>query len=249
MYCHCPDGLTAAALARAVREGRTIVSTGPTLRADLDGQTPGTTVAAGGTYKIRAAAWARGDEPDHLDRIELWSHGRVIDAKTCADQAQHAEETFQWTPKGDWDWAAVRAVSRRGWAMTSAFYAAGPSWQAPGPVECRVTLDVSGLDARQVSQASVEIWDGVPSLVSSRKQKELPLKGNTQLNVPVSSTLVVRTPNGKSQEISLYDATGMPELIEPIIAGENREQPLLDWKTYETVLQRCAQATVAVKLR
>src|SRR5690606_24846242 len=47
MDCYCPEGLSGEALAEAVRRGRTVVSTGPVLVAELDGKPPGTTVPSG----------------------------------------------------------------------------------------------------------------------------------------------------------------------------------------------------------
>ncbi len=105
MYCYCPDELRPDALAEAIRNGHTIVSTGPVLVADLDGQPPGTTVPTEQTHQIHAQAWARGDHSDApLQRLELWAHGRVIETKRLDQGAQRAEATFDWTPEGEWDW-------------------------------------------------------------------------------------------------------------------------------------------------
>lgn len=246
MYCYCPDGLRPAALADAVRNEHTIVSTGPVLLADLDGQPPGTTVSADQPHRIRVQAWARGDQiKAPLQRLELWAHGRPIETKTL-DDAQQAETSFLWTPAGEWDWVAVRAVSRGGWAMTSAFYAVGPGYQPPRPVDCRVTLNVSGLSAIELSKVSVEVWDGVPSLVTAKKLSTVPLRGNETIAVPVSATIVIRAADGRHQEVSVYDAIGMGEMIEKVASGSNREQPLLEWKTYAEVLERSRHATADV---
>ena len=247
MYCHCPDGLTAPALARAVRRGHTTISNGPLLLAGVNGQPPGSTLNAGQTWPVHVQAWARGDEPDSLQRIELWSHGKAIATRAFDGDTPVAEETFQWQPQGDWDWVAVRAVSRRGWALTSAFYAAGPDWESPQSACCRLTLNVSGLTPQRRAKAIIEVWDNVPALVTSRRIAEQPLTEDAVLDVPVSATIVVRTADGMRKEISVYDAIGMPEQIERIASGEERERPLLDWQTYADVLRRCrtARATVS----
>jgi hypothetical protein len=247
MYCYCPDGLSPDSLAAAIRNGQTIVSTGPILMAELDGQPPGTSVSTNQTHRIHAQAWARGDHANApLQRLELWAHGRVIESKKLDNGTQQAEATFEWTPEGEYDWVAVRAVARGGWAMTSAFYAADARYQPPQPLDCRLTLDVRGLSSEEISMASVEIWDGVPSLATASKLSQVPLSQNKTLDVPVSATVVVRLADGRRQDVSVYDATGMPALIERISSGTEREQPLLEWKTYREVLERTRNATAKV---
>ncbi|HEY1053378.1 MAG TPA: CehA/McbA family metallohydrolase [Prosthecobacter sp.] len=245
VFCHCPEGLSAKALADAVRRGATVVSTGPVLLADAGGKPPGTMLKAGQTHSIRARAWTRGDESDPLLRLELWSHGKALVSHAIGAGEAQAEHVFSWVPKGDWDWTAVRLVTKKGWAITSAFYAAGPGWQPPQPVQCHVTLSVSGLSPEQQRHAMVEIWDNVPSLATSHKSREQPLLHSATLDVPVSSALVIRA-GDKRKDVSLYEATGMPQQVERIASGEGNGAPLLEWRTYEQVLRQCRQAEVKV---
>ncbi len=245
MYCYCPDGVSLAALAEAVRQERTIVSTGPVLLASLNGQPPGSTFSTEKTYQIPVKAWARGDQDDPLKRLELWSHGKAVATKSFSGKA-NAETVFDWQPKGEWDWVAVCAVSHRGWAMTSAFYAVGKNHRPPEPIKCRVTLEVKGLTQDELSQAAIEVWDNVSALVTSKKLTVMPLKGNESLEVPISASIVIRLPEGRMQEASLYDVIGMPEAIEKIASGIEREEPLLRWSTYDALLKKSRQATVRV---
>ena len=247
MYCYCPDGVSPDSLAAAVRSGHTSVSTGPVLVADLGGRPPGTTVSGDQQHRIRVQAWARQDQAHApLQRLELWAHGRAIETKVLSEGAQQADTTFEWTPKGPWDWVAIRAVSRGGWAMTSAFYAADADYRPPQPVRCRVTLKVTGLNTEQRSKATVEVWDGVPSLVTAKKLSAAPLGGNATIDAPVDATIVVRAADGRQKEVSIYDAIGMPELIERVASGAKHEQPLLEWQTYADVLERSQRATIDV---
>lgn len=246
MYCYCPDGMSAPALSAAVRQGRTIISTGPVLLADIDGQQPGATVAPGKTYAVHGRAWSRGDRPDQLTRLELFAHGRVIATHKLAAGTQEAETTFQWTPSGPWDWVAVRAVAQSGWAITSAFYAAGSQWRPPQPVQCKMTLDVTGLDAEQLGKTMLEVWDNTPGLVTSKVISRGPLPQDKTLTVPVSATLVLQAPGGRRKELAVYDALGMPEWIGKIASGVAKEGPLRDWETYEDCLRRCRQTTAKI---
>lgn len=130
--------------------------------------------------------------------------------------------------------------------MTSAFYAAKPDYQPPQPVVCRLTLDVNGLSAEERSEASVELWDSVPSLVTAKMLSQVPLPGNETIGVPVSATIVIRLADGRQREVSVYDALKMPEIIDKIAAGAEQEKPLLEWKTYAEVLERAQHATASV---
>ena len=246
MYALCPDGLSGPALAEAVRRGNTVASTGPTLLADAAGLPPGSMLAAGKAHPIRVRAWARGDRPDELTRIELWSHGKPVAEKKIAPGTRATEAAFEWTPEGERDWVAVRAVSKGGWALTSAFYA-GDGWVPRGPVPCELTVDVTGLPAADYAKTTVEVWDGPPGLVTSKMiTGKAPLDAkNATLAVPVTATVVVTAPGGK-REVSVYDATGVHEVVERIASGAERERPLLDWATYEEVLGRCRTATAKV---
>jgi hypothetical protein len=114
-------------------------------------------------------------------------------------------------------------------------------------VECEVALNVSGLNEQDRKGCSVEVWDNVPALVTSRKLSSQPLKENMTLKAPVSATLVVRAPGGRSKEISIYDVIGVAEQVERIASGADREQPLLEWETYEEVLNLCRRASVDVQ--
>lgn len=91
----------------------------------------------------------------------------------------------------------------------------------------------------------VEIWDNVPSLATSHKSREQPLLHSATLDVPVSSALVIRA-GDKRKDVSLYEATGMPQQVERIASGEGNGAPLLEWRTYEQVLRQCRQAEVKV---
>lgn len=249
MYCYCPDGMTAKALADAVRHGRTIVSTGPALLADIAGQQPGATLEAGKTYPVHVRAWARGDRPDALTSLELYAHGRVIAAKKLTPGAQEAEATFEWTPAGPWDWVAARAVAKDGWAMSSAFYAAGPQLRPPQPVQCKLKLNVTGLGAEELGQTEVEVWDQAPGLVTAKRLSRGPLPKGKIISAPVSATIVLKAPGGRRKEIAVYDALGMAEWIGRIASGTAQERPLLDWQTYEDCLRRCREATAQIEFQ
>lgn len=248
LYAYCPQGLSQASLSQAIRNQNTIVSTGPTLLADIDGSPPGTTLAAGKAYQIKIRGWARADEPDELQQVELWAHGKALATTKFKKGTSDATVAMDWKPKGPWDWVSVRLTSRRGWAMTSAFYAADPSWQPPEPVECTLTLQVAGLKPEFYPKTVVEVWDGAPSAVTSKLISKQTLTASSQeLVAPAAGSVVVRAPDGRTKEVSVYDAAGIRAIVDEIAKGAKRAEPLLDWSTYERVLKQCRQATAKVQ--
>jgi hypothetical protein len=249
LYVHCPQGLSQSALAEGIRAGRTVVSTGPLLQADLDGKAPGATVKTGASYRIRVRSWARRDrEEATLSRIELWAHGRAQQTIHLDQGKREAEVTLDWRPEGRWDWAAIRVVASDGWAMTSPFYAADPEWKAPVPVRSRVHLQVTGIPAAELGKAALEVWDNWPEAPGAARLSREPLKTQVELEAPVTATLVIRLADGREKRIRLYEASRAKDAIEAIASGQEREQPLLRWETYEEVLRRCRNINLTVDL-
>ena len=238
MYAYCPDGLTPKSLARAVREGHTVVSTGPVLLADVKGLPPGSTLPKQGAHRIHVRSWARGDHADPIQKMELWSHGKVIASHPSTDPVS-SDHTFTWTPAGDSDWVAVRVLSKRGWAMTSAFYADGPRWRAKQPVDCDLEIQIHGLTAAEMQKAEVQIWDRDPALPNAIRTQTAPATGTMTMKIPVTASVVVTAPGRKRIESRVFDATGAREVIDRIAGGKDREQPLTVWSSYQEVLDGC----------
>lgn len=139
-------------------------------------------------HRVRVRAWSRRDQDDPLSRLELWSHGKALTTRKV--NSRDAEAIFDWQPQGKWDWVAIRAISKKGWAMTSAFYAASANWKPPLPVRSKVSLDITGVAAKDRATALVECWDNWPEAPSARRLtsqtfKEAPL--NYLLRQPLSS--------------------------------------------------------------
>jgi hypothetical protein len=189
-------------------------------------------------------AWARADEEDQLQRAELWSHGKAVATMVFESKVGHAGHVFPWKPEGEWDWAAIRLVTKRGWALTSAFYAAGPTWRAPEPVQCRLTVSATGLSADELKETLIEVWEVAPDLAPARRLSQQPFRSGEMLLVPVGGSVVVVAPKARRKTISVYDAVGMPKFVERIASGVQRERPLLDWKIYEEALSHCREAKV-----
>lgn len=250
LYVRCPQGLTEGCISKAIQAGQTVVSTGPLLAPAIDQDLPpGSTVTSGRSHRIVARAWARNGQPDELERLELWAHGEVIETRGLnGDSRAQTEASFNWTPKGDYDWVAVRVIAKSGWAMSSAFYAASTAWTRPCPIESKVSLTLAETPGRQLQGAMVEIWDNNPEAPGSEVLGRHPVPASLSLafTAPPTATLRVRLPDGGQKDVRLYDASGIHPLMEKLAQGEERDEPLLRWQTYEEVRQMCAKVTVRV---
>ncbi|MBC8165925.1 MAG: CehA/McbA family metallohydrolase [Bryobacteraceae bacterium] len=239
LYVQCPDGLSENCFREAIRSQRTIVSTGPLMTASIDsGLPPGTTVTPGGAHKITVRAWPRFDRVDSIERVELWSHNKVIASKPAS------EATFDWEPAGNWDWVSARAVSKTGWAMSSAFYAAGPGHRSNEPMSCNVSIELT-----TQHPATLEVWDNHPEAPESRIiQQQAVRTGQVRLTAPPTSTLRFLSATGKVRDFRLYDLSGVHASMDKIAEGERRDQPLFEWQTYEDVRRKLAEIKFSVNL-
>jgi len=245
LYIHAPGGLNERAIVAAIREGRTIVSTGPMLVAALDElQPPGAVVATGRPHRISARGWARSDRADRLKRVELWAHDRVQQARDLDGTA--AEVSFDWAPSAEHDWVAVRLVAESGWALSSAFHAVAPGWEFPTPVAGMVAVKVVGLSAEQRHGAKVEVWDNRPDAPGAKVVRTSPLDpaGRAEVDAPVTATIRLVLADGRQRDIRFFDASGVSKISDALSRGAEKDAPLLRWETYADVLRHCRNVTV-----
>jgi hypothetical protein len=248
LYIHAPRGLSERAIVAAIREGRTIVSTGPMLIASIDDEMPpGSVVASGKSHRISAKGWARSDRADRLKRVELWSHDSVLQARAL-DGAE-GEVFFNWAPSAEHDWVAVRVVAESGWAMTSAFYAVAPGWEFPRPVVGKVAAKVIGLPAADRNGAMLEVWDNRPDAPGAKVVRTSPLDadGRGEVDAPVTATIRLILADGRKRDVRFFDASGVSNISDFLSKGAEKDAPLLRWETYADVLRRCRNVTVDFK--
>jgi hypothetical protein len=245
LYIHAPRGLDERAIVAAIREGRTVVSTGPMLVATIDDdRPPGAVVVAGRPHRISARGWARSDRADRLKRVELWAHDRVQQAREL--DGTSAEVSFDWASSAEHDWVAVRLVAESGWALTSAFHAAAPGWEFPAPVIGKVAVKVVGLSAEHRRGAKVEVWDNRPDAPGARVVQSAPLDpdGRAEVDAPVTATIRLILADGRRRDMRFFDASGVSKISDALSLGAEKDAPLLRWETYADVLRRCCNVNV-----
>ena len=223
LFIPCPAGFSAQCLTAAVKQQQTVVSTGPLLVA---------TMTAGQPLQVKA--WSA---LDRLLRIELWAHQRVIATRIlAAGEQQHFSGTLAWTPSGVGDWVAVRVVSEHGWALSSAFFAAGTPRTAA--VTTHLKMVFPELASQQQAGALVTIWDRSPALPGAQRLHQVEMERNElELDAPVTAVVRIELADGRRIDTSLFEATGVPA----VLAGATAP---LAWPVFEEVLRRCRQVSL-----
>ena len=111
--------------ARAATLGRTFVTTGPLLLVSLDGQPPGAALPADGSLReLKIEAWASGNDPQGLSRLELLCNGLPIQTNLFPPGVLSFTTNIALHPTGT-RWYCVRLFgsnARRERAISGAFF-------------------------------------------------------------------------------------------------------------------------------
>ena len=220
MAVQCGTGYSEKCLVDAVKRGQTIVSTGPILAASREGS------------EIAVEAWARQDQPDRLQRVELWAHNRVLATHPVpAESAQHFAIQLPLTS----EWAAVRLVAESGWAITHAFFR--EPHPAPRPLLTQLRMVFPEIASQQQTGALATIWSGPPDAPGARKLKEIDLERNElSVEAPVTALVRIELVDGRSIDLRPVIASGVLALLQ--------QPPPTDWSLYEEVLRRCRRVVI-----
>lgn len=183
LYVNCPEP---TCVADAIREQRTLVSTGPTLTAIRHGQ------------QLEVEAW--GDGPL---RVELWAHNRVLASQ---EAAAGSPVRLDWTPTGAADWVAVRVFAKNGWAITSAFLA--EPWPTPTPLTTHLKMVFPEVASHQQGMLAT-VWH------AGQRLQAIEMDGNEfEADAPVTARVRVEVGDGRRVELRLPEATGVLSLLE-----------------------------------
>jgi hypothetical protein len=219
VYAHVPGDFTLEGLTAALTGGHTFVTTGPLLFATLDGQPPGSVLDGGNTSRaLRVEAFASGDPADRLTAVRVFRNG--TEAVTVS-MAPPGLRTFG----GEWPvvdteaaWYVVRAEGQtpNQVAVTSPFYV-----NPPGPRLVRVTARIFDAATAAPLAATLEVLEarevvpGVRGLATHAVAD-----GSFVGDVPVASTLRVRSPGYSTESRSVFFDTPLAGLLDRLRAGE-----------------------------
>ncbi|MBY0506981.1 MAG: hypothetical protein K2X03_23900 [Bryobacteraceae bacterium] len=210
----CP-GDSLDCVAKAIRARHTVASTGPDLAV---------TMPKPDRLDVRASA-----RDGALQRVELWSHNRVIAAHDAA--GPDIEVTLPWSPSGPGDWVAVRVVAQHGWAISAAFFAQS----APAtPLQSEMRLVFPEISSQQQAGGRATVWDRNPSLPGAVRLREVDLERNElAITVPPAALIRLEMSDGRGLDVRPYVVSGVRTLLESLAP-----EALLSWAPYDEVRRR-----------
>ena len=230
-YTRVSGKLTPESLARAMREGRNFVTSGPLLKVDFGGRQIGDVirVTAPQTVRVSLRAWASGEPGEELTEVEVVRNGKAI-RKFAPKTAEFATE-FDIRESGT-AWYIVRAMgaSRNQVAISDPIYFEGPDYQAPKPAQARVTLSVRDASSSQPLDGECEVLRmiGRDAVVQSRAAFH---HGALTIDVPATARLRVSAPGHAPAVKSVF--IDDERLLDSVL--NLRPEQLTDWSTFEKV--------------
>ena len=232
-YTYLTNGFSLAAVARALAEGRTFVTTGPLLLATIDGMPPGVSLPADNQrHTLKIEAWASGADTGGLRRLEVWRKGTNFQRIDVAPATVSYQTNLPiW--EGETSWYCVRALGSNPQtqrAITGAFFFEATSSPPPQPVPAQV-------HARLIEAHTGKLLEGTLTEVTfygtrPHEGRKHPLVGGAG-TVTVPGTVRLRAESPDHVPLMLSPFFDYPALIEMVTALEDKD--LLDWRTFERV--------------
>jgi hypothetical protein len=246
-YTFVPGKFTVAKAKQAILSGRTFVTTGPLLLATLDGAPPGATLPPGhANHVLHIEAWAAGDSPDGLSRLEVLRNGQVFrgfdfEAKPAS---LSTNISIQETAPA-WYCLRLHASGRPTQvALSGAFYFRDKNSRSPAPVAAQVRARIiDAASGRPLSGTLTEVayFGTIP-----RNGKRHRLKSGSGV-LPMPATLRLRAEASGYQPLTLSPFLDSPELVQAVTSLS--DQDLLDWTKFERLRERLSHVELVFRLQ
>ena len=242
-YTYLPDGFSLQGVTRATAAGQTFVTTGPLLVASLDGRPPGSDFPAGGRpLRLDVSAWASGEDPGDLTRLEVLRNGTVV--KTWEVQGRNHKAVYEIAEKGN-AWYCVRAFGsepEKQRAITGAFYFSAAR-VAPTPTS--FTVDLKVIDADTGKSLAADVTEVCYSATIPRPGPTRRVESSARITIPGTARLRVTATGYQPETLSPY--LDDPRLVE-FITGLNDED-LLRWDTFERLRTLMSEVKLTFRLK
>jgi hypothetical protein len=245
-YTFVPGDFSMAKVTRETAAGRTFVTTGPLLLPTIDGEPPGSAFRTGKKkHRLNIEAWASGEGPEGLDRLEILRNGQPF--SQCAFPHQTAlirtNLTLQETQPA---WYCVRlwqGGARRKMAISGAFYFESGSYQPPPPVKPRVHAQI--LDAQSGAPLAGSLTEVTYYGTLGRDGERHALRtGDGRLSV--WGTVRLRAEAEGYKPLVLSPVLDNPRLIKTVTGLEDID--LLDWRTFERIRNEASEVELVFKM-
>jgi len=242
-YTYLPNGFSMQAVTQATAEGRTFATTGPLLLALLDGRPPGSEIPADGRpAQMQIEAWASGEDPGNLSRLELLRNGEIV--KIWEPNDRHYRATYEIAEKENARYCvrAFGTAREKQRAITGAFYFAA-SRVTPRPAS--FTAEVTVVDADTNEPLVAELQEVAYAGTIPRPGSAKRVEQHARIAVPGTVRLRATAPGYRPDTLSPF--LDNPPLVEFITSLEDAS--LLRWETFERIRALMSDVKLTFRLR
>lgn len=212
-YTRIDGGFTWEKLAKSMRAGRNIATSGPFVLFEVDEEDPGAEFPADNRVRrARIRAWSGPLPGETLTSVQLVRNGVVIRAWNLRTENAREWETVFEISDDEFAWYCVRVLSNScdprsvyHWgqhlqelAVANPVYFLPEGFQRPTPALARVALQVTG-DSNEPLAASVTVWNDDCEV----DNYEIAACGGT-LTVPATASLCIKAPGYGQEKRNLY---------------------------------------------
>jgi len=233
-YTYVERGFSLEAVAKATAAGRTFVTTGPLLLADLDGLPPGSSFPADGSERtLRLEAWSGGHVVGGLARIEVLRNGEVVKSFTL-DPPRSTWITNLVVSATETAWYHVRAYGddarRQQRAFTGAFFFDGDDYEPPAPVPARVRVRLQDAETGESLNGDlIEVaFSGPVPLEVTRRELT---KGEVRFETDGTHRIRAEVAGYESRTLSPF--LDYPLLLDEVTGLDADD--LLEWGSFERI--------------
>jgi hypothetical protein len=246
VYTRVEGRLSPEALARAMKSGRSFVTTGPLLLLEIGGSGPGDVVKAdaGRKLAVKLSAWASGGPGSRLRRVELIRNGvvrRAWEPVNGEGELKVEEEIAE----GETAWYIARCFGQEDTqvATTNPVYFEAADYRTPAVAAARVSGSVTNASGQPL-EGTMEIirMDGLKAV----KTGEFPITaGKFQATVPATARLRA-TAQGFTPDLkSIF--MDYPPLLDGMLNMTPAQ--LSDWKTFEGIQSALGSVRIDFRLQ
>jgi hypothetical protein len=233
-------------ISKAMAQGHTFITSGPLLVVKVNGKFAGNAFVADGSDRtMQIEAWAAGNDPGGLTKVELYRNGKL-------HQEFNLSQRKEWTHSIKLNdqidaWYCVRAFGsnpKHQIAQSGAFYFDTKPFVPPKPVPANIQATIVDEETGDLIEGQVtEIQYVGPNLYvrESHQTKD----GKIHLPIPATYRLRAEAKGYYPQILSpLFDN---PDLLNIIIRMHDTD--MLDWNTYEKIISELNDVQLTFKLK
>lgn len=246
VYSQVKGRLSPAALAGAIKTGRSFVTSGPLLLFQMDGHGPGEVVKVdpGRKLNLKLRAWPSGAHGSRLKRVELIRSGIVVQVWEPPNGEGEFTATKEIT-EGSTSWYVIRCFGEASTevAITNPIYFEGADYRAPSAASAHVTGSVTD-DAGKPLDGTMEIirMDGRQPV----KTGSFPIiSGRFEATVPATARLQALAPGYAPVLKSIF--MDYAPLLQTIL--DMTPAQLSAWQTFEDIRRTLENVRLDFQLR